>query len=164
VIIQQADALLLQTRCKWSIPNELRPERPRAALQAAIDLAKDICPDAIFRSITNTYNCMGMIVASRRVWVDPEHAVKILTDDGYRRLSGPHEAERGDVVLYHNDKGEPVHIGIVMGKNLVLPGEQKDPLTVLSKWGGDGEYIHELSDVPGYLGHPAQYWTDRRKP
>ena len=28
--------------------------------------------------------------------------------------------------------------------------------------GGDGEYLHEMSKVPGYLGRPAEYWTDRR--
>jgi hypothetical protein len=134
------------------------------ALQAAIELAKEICPDAIFRSITNLYNCMGLVVASRRVWVDPEHAIKILTDDGYRELGGPDEADCGDIVIYHNDQAEPIHIAIVAWKNLLLAGEQRDPLTVLSKWGGDGEYFHEVSKVPGYLGQPAQYWTDRRWP
>lgn len=160
--IEQSDALLLETRRRWRIPNELRPERPKVALQAAMALAKEICPDAIFRSITNTYNCVGMVVAARRVWVDPEHAVKILTDDGYRKLSGPEEVEYGDVVIYHNARGQPVHIGIVLRKNLAIAGDKKDLLTILSKWGGDGEYIHEVSKVPGYLGHPAEYWTDRR--
>ncbi len=125
-------------------------------------LAKEICPDAIFRSITNTYNCVGMVVAARRVWVDPHDAVKILTDDGYKKLAGPVQAECGDVVIYHNAHGQPVHMGIVLRKNLAATGDNKDLLTVISKWGGDGEYIHEASKVPGYLGQPAEYWTDRR--
>ncbi|MCI0459536.1 MAG: hypothetical protein L0Z62_21515 [Gemmataceae bacterium] len=162
--IQLSDSLRLQTRAKWDIPNELRLERPRVSLQAAVELAKQICPEAIFRSITNTYNCVGLVVAARRVWVDPEHLVRILTDDGYRRLRGAEEADRGDVVIYHDDHGEACHVGIVMWRNLIVPGETKDPLTILSKWGGDGEYIHEMSRVPGYLGQPAEYWTDRRTP
>lgn len=159
---EESNKLLLQTRKKWDIPNELRPERPREALQAAIELAKEICPEAILRSITNAYNCMGLVVAARRVWVDPEHVVKILTDDGCTRLAGPETADRGDVVVYHNDRAEPVHVAIVLWKNLFVPGDPKDLLTVLSKWGGDGEYIHEASKVPGYLGRPGEYWTDRR--
>lgn len=159
----EVNSLLLETRQRWRIPNQLRPERPKVALQAAIDLAKEICPDAVFRSITNVYNCMGAVVACRRVWVDPEHAVKILKDDGYRKLGGPDEAERGDVVIYEDDQ-EPVHIGIVFAKRLVVPGENGDSLIVLSKWGGDGEYFHDLTKVPGYLGRPTQYWTDRRTP
>jgi len=47
-------------------------------------------------------------------------------------------------------------------KNLLLAGGQEDLLTVLSKWGADGEYIHGASRVPAYLGTPAEYWTDRR--
>jgi hypothetical protein len=162
VLIQPSDSLLLQTQAKWQIPNELRKERPRASLQAAVELAKSLCPDAIFRSITNTYNCVGLVVATRRVWVDPERVVRILTDDGYKQLRRAEEADRGDVVIYHDDKGEACHVGIVVNKNLVVPGRNNDLLTVLSKWGGDGEYIHEMSKVPGYLGRPAEYWTDRR--
>ena len=164
VLIQRAESLLLQTRCKWDIPNEIRMERPKVALQAAVDLAKEICPDASFRSITNTYNCMGLVVATRRVWVDPEHVVKLLTDDGYRKRGRAEDADKGDVVVYHNEKGEPIHVGIAMWKNFAIAGENRDLLTVLSKWGGDGEYFHEASQVPEYLGQPAEYWTDRRTP
>jgi hypothetical protein len=135
VCIEEANAILLQTRRKWKIPNELRPERPRAALLAAIDHIKDIRPNAKVRSISAQYNCMGLVVACRRVWVYPEHAVKILTDDGYTQLGGPEQADLGDVVIYHDEKGEPVHIGIVAGKNVLMPGVPSDPLTVLSKWG-----------------------------
>jgi len=162
VAIQRSNALLLQTRARWDIPNEIRLERPRVALQAAIDIAREICPDAVFRSITGTYNCVGMVVATRRVWVDPEHIVRILTDDGYKKLERAEDAERGDVVIYHDDQGHACHVGLVMSKNIVVPGENGDVLTVLSKWGADGEYVHEMSKVPGYLGHPAEYWTDRR--
>ncbi len=162
MLAQRNDFLLLQTRAKWQIPNELRLERPKASLQAAIEVVKGIAPDAVFRSISFTYNCIGMVVASRRVWVDPGHLVRILNQDGYRRLPGVNDADRGDVVVYHDVDGEACHAGIVVARNLAIPGDETDPLTVLSKWGGDGEYIHQLSKVPSLLGRPSEYWTDRR--
>jgi hypothetical protein len=160
--IERSDSLLLQTRAKWAVPNELRRERPVAALRAAVDLIRELFPEAQLRSITSTYNCVGLVVASRRVWVDPAHLVKILQDDGYRPLERPEDAESGDVVVYHDSDGEPCHAGIVVRKNLVVPGESRDLLTVLSKWGADGEYVHGATEVPLLLGRPTQYWTDRR--
>jgi hypothetical protein len=162
VLLQRSDSLVLQTRAKWQIPNELRPERHPAALKAAIELIRGIFPDAILRSITATYNCVGLVVASRRTWVDPADLVRVLRDDGYQKLSGPEESEIGDVVIYHDDNGEPCHAGLVLRKNPLLAGGQEDLLTVVSKWGADGEYIHGASRVPVYLGTPAEYWTDRR--
>ena len=160
--IEHTDSLLLQTRAKWSIPNELRMERPVIALRAAVDLIRELFPEARLRSITGTYNCVGLVVASRRTWVDPEHLVKVLEDDGYRQLQRPEDAEAGDVVVYHDPDGEPCHVGIVVAKNLAVAGESRDLLTVLSKWGADGEYMHGLTKLPLLLGQPAQYWTDRR--
>jgi hypothetical protein len=162
--LRQQDALLLETRARWQVPNELRPERNPAALRAAVEIVKQFAPDAMLRSISATYNCVGMVVASRRTWVDPEHLVRVLTDDGCRRLNGPEEAELGDVVIYRDPEGEPCHVGMVIRKNLVVPGSQQDQLTVVSKWGADGEYIHDVSKVPALLGTPAEYWTDRRTP
>jgi hypothetical protein len=162
VLLQRSDSLLLQTRAKWQIPNELRPEQHPAALKAAIELARGIVPEAILRSITATYNCVGMVVANRRTWVDPADLVRVLRDDGYRKLNGPEEGDVGDVVIYHDDNGIPCHVGLVVRKNLLLAGGQEELLTVLSKWGADGEYIHGASRVPIYLGTPAEYWTDRR--
>jgi hypothetical protein len=160
--IQRTDSLQLQTRTKWSIPNELRMERPVIARRAAVDLIRELFPEARLRSITSTYNCMGLVVASRRTWVDPEHVVKILTDDGYRQLPRPEDAEASDVVVYYDPDGAPCHVGIVVAKNLAVAGESRDLLTVLSKWGADGEYQHDLTKLPALLGRPAQYWTDRR--
>jgi hypothetical protein len=162
VLLQRSDSLLLQTRARWQIPNELRPERNPAALRAAVEIVRGIAPDAILRSITATYNCVGMVVAARRTWVDPEHLVRILAEDGYRKLNGPNEAGLGDVVIYHDPQGAACHVGFVVRKKLLLSGGQEDPLTVLSKWGADGEYIHGASKVPLWLGTPAEYWSDRR--
>jgi hypothetical protein len=135
------------------------------ALQAAIDLARELYPDAVLRSISGVYNCGGMVVACRRVSVDPADAVSALRADGYRELHGPHEVELGDVVVYHDDNNNPVHLGVVMSKpTLQVAGGAAPPIEVLSKWGADGEYLHEMRYVPVYLGHPAQFWTDRRLP
>jgi len=51
------------------------------------------------------------------------------------------------------------------GRNLLLANGQEDFLTVVSKWGADGEYIHGADKTPWiFSGKPAEYWTDRRKP
>jgi hypothetical protein len=126
-----------------------------------VDLVRELFPEAQLRSITATYNCVDLIVASRRAWVDPEHLVKILKDDGYRLLQRAEDAESGDVVVYHDPDGEPCHAAFVVGKNLAVAGENRDLLTVLSKWGADGEYLHEATKLPLLLGRPAQFWMDR---
>jgi hypothetical protein len=163
VLLQRSDSLLLQTRAGWQIPNAVRPERNPAALKAAVEIAKSIIPEAILRSITATYNCVGLVVASRRTWVDPEHLVRVLREDGCRKLPGPEEADQGDVVIYHDQEGSPCHVALVVRKNLRVNG-QEDFLTVVSKWGADGEYIHGLTKLPGFLGKPTEFWTDRRTP
>lgn len=105
---------------------------------------------------------MGLVFASRRTWIDPEYLYQILADDEYRQLAGVVEAQPGDVVVYRDTDGLPSHVGIVWERNLIIPGQQADPLKVLSQWGADGEYLHDLSDVPDLLGVPVEFWTDRR--
>jgi hypothetical protein len=154
--------LALESRARKPIRNEVRPDRPKAALDASAALFRGLFPDAILRSITATYNCVGMVVASRRTWVDTDGLIRVLQEDGYRRLADATQAELGDVVVYQDQQGEICHAGIVVRKNILVPGQQGDLLTVLSKWGADGEYIHGLSRLPALLGTAAQFWTDRR--
>jgi hypothetical protein len=154
--------LKLETRARRQVPNEVRPERNPAALRASVELWKRLRPRARLRSITAAYNCIGLVVACRRAWVDPEELLPALRDDGYRQLGGPAEAEKGDVVVYRDQRGNVCHAGIVVGKNVVT-AEAADPLVVLSKWGEDGEYEHESSDVPELLGKPVEFWTDRKE-
>ena len=94
-------------------------------------------------------------MASRRAWVDPEDLIRVLREDGYRELASAAEAEAGDVVAYLDRNGEVCHAALVVRKNVIVPGAQEEPLTVLSKWGADGEYAHELSQLPDYLGTPG---------
>ena len=157
----EVPALRMETRAKWQIPNELRSERHKEALDAAVELHRAAHPNAVLRSITAVYNCVGMVLSSRRAWVDTEHIRRILREDGFRRLTDSSEAECGDVVIYHDDEGEACHMGLIAHKK-IIQGQDEDHLRVLSKWGSDGEYFHDLSDVPLLLGRPAEFWTDRR--
>jgi len=154
--------LELETRARWKIPNELRLERPKVALEASVAIFRASRPNARLRSLTATYNCVGLVVACRRTWVDPEHLVRILRDDGYRQLAGPEQAEIGDLVIYRDGANEVSHVGIVVRKKVLVPGQQEEPLEVVSKWGADGEYIHDMSYVPKLLGKPVEFWTDRK--
>jgi hypothetical protein len=160
-VLLKEPPLALETRARNPIDNAMKPERPKVALEASAALFKKLFPDAQLRSLTALYNCIGLIVASRRAWVDPSDLIRVLREDGYRKLTSAQEAEMGDVVIYRNQRGEVCHAGIVLRKNL-LSGQEDDLLTVLSKGGADGEYIHGLSKLPAYLGTPTQFWTDRR--
>jgi hypothetical protein len=161
-LLDEAPGIVLRTRRNdWDVPNELRKELPRVILEAGRDLFTKERPDARLRSLTNLYNCVGMVLASRRVWVDPMYLHRMLAEDGYTKLSSSRDAEIGDIVVYHKD-GEISHVGIVIRKNLYSAEMVRDPLDVLSKWGRDGEYEHGLTDVPYWLGAPAEYWTDRK--
>jgi hypothetical protein len=163
-LVVTEDSLPLQTRKKWDIPNELCYEKNDVALRAGREMWESQFVDLRFRSISNTYNCVGMVIASRRVWVQPAHLFRILADDGYRRLPGPEAAECGDVVIYQDGADEePTHVGIVLRKKVIMK-QDEDSLVVLSKWGAFGEYEHESQYVPVVYGRPTQFWTDRRTP
>jgi hypothetical protein len=105
---------------------------------------------------------MGMVFAARRTWIDPDQLPLILNEDGYRKLPGLDEAEVGDVVVYrHPGEGHVTHVGMVIEVKIDVARAAR-ALTVLSKWGQHGEYVHALSDVPVPLGVPVEVWTDRR--
>ena len=154
--------LLLETRGKKKVANEMRPDLIPAVAAASKALWKQQRPQAMLRSMTGTYNCVGMVVASRRTWVDTDDLLRILREDGYRLLANEAETEKGDVVVYRDQKGDVSHVGIVVRKNPYNPENPKDVLVVLSKWGAEGEYEHDASYVPLLCGKPVEYWTDRK--
>lgn len=154
--------LALQTRDGWDIRNELRSEAALVSLKAFNDVWTTKYPDLQVRSLTQTYNCGGMVFANRRVWVDPEDFHQILIRDGFRQLANSHDVERGDVVIYLDDSKAPCHVGLVLAKNVYSPEYPRDPVLVLSKWGAAGEYIHDLLMVPDVYGKQVEFWTDRR--
>ena len=110
--------------------------------------------------MSNTYNCMGMIFASRRTWIQPEHLEMILEEDGYRQLDHPDELEQGDLVVYRDNGGNATHIGVVAAMTL-FGNDRRREITILSQWGQAGEYLHMIQDVNPWLGTPSEYWTDR---
>lgn len=128
------------------------------ALLAGVRLHRETVPVARLRSLTATYNCVGMVFASRRTWVEPEEIRKILADDGYRQIADT-SACVGDVVLYTDDQGNLVHVGLVASVDIV--GSVRT-INVMSKWGRDGEYIHPVQAVPHLCGRPSEFWTDRK--
>lgn len=157
-------SLPLYTHSREFIPNETRLEFAPATLQAAKELLGKKHPQAKLRSSTSIYNCMGLVFASRRTWVDTEYTRLILRGDEYQRIDNLFDVRVGDIVLYKNNKGKDItHVGIVAE---IIPqiSTASFGFKVMSKWGANGEYIHFIEDVPELLGHPSEYWTDRRKP
>ena len=151
--------LPLATRVGRLIPNEQRTEAAPERMQAAMEIVTNNHPTAILRSLRSTYDCMGMVFASRRTWVDIEHLETFLTDDGYRRIQD-NDLRTGDLVIYRDEFGEPAHVGIVHHVSPYRPDLTRD-VYVLSQWGRDGEYIHRIDDVNHNLGTPTEFWTDR---
>ena len=146
----------LSTREGNRIPNEQRSPRPLSAMQDASRIHRAEHQSLKLRSLSSLYNCMGMVFASRRTGIHPSELEMILTEDGYRQI-GINELEAGDVVVYHDSRGEVSHVGIVDHVGFENPRKVR----VLSQWGADGEYYHLADDVSPALGSPSEYWTDR---
>lgn len=103
------------------------------------------------------YNCVGMIFASRRAWIEIDHIYDLLREDDYKRIQ-VEDVKPGDIVLY-KDNGAPLHVGLViMVERIGLTPNIK----VVSKWGKDPEFIHFMEDVPSLLGKPVEFYTDRK--
>jgi hypothetical protein len=102
------------------------------------------------------YNCIGMIFAFRRAWIEPEHLSRLLVEDGYRKIDLS-ALMPGDVVVYE-DKGQPAHVALVISIEYI---GRTPSVRVISKWGGEPEYIHFMENVPDRCGRPTAYYTDR---
>jgi hypothetical protein len=100
---------------------------------------------------------MGLIFGSRRAWIDIDSADMILRDDGYARIELP-DAQPGDLVFYNHPEYGRTHVGCLWVRSVTGPS----PFRVLSQFGGDGEYHHDLNDVPEIYGVANEFWTDRR--
>lgn len=85
----------------------------------------------------------------------------ILERDGYRSVD-ERKVWVGDIVVYENAQGETTHVGQVVEIQLNVQDGGRT-VTVLSKWGAYGEYLHELHDVPVRLGVPKAFWSERRE-
>jgi hypothetical protein len=146
-------------RSGWEIPqpNETPPPLTAAEMKGWADFFNKRF-GAVARSLSrHHYNCVGMIFASRRVWIEIDDINKLLQEDGYRPISRE-QAVIGDVVLYKYNNGEPAHIGIIYAIETI---GQTLNIRVLSKWGRYPEFTHFLESVPDMLGRPLEYYTER---
>lgn len=109
---------------------------------------------------TLEYNCLGMVFAGRRTWIEDEDIVEILVQDGYREIQLT-EVMIGDVVVYYN-YNLPVHVGIICEIFYLDPLNHIKQYNVLSKWGEHAEFIHPLNRVSSNYGQPTKYYTDRQ--
>jgi hypothetical protein len=152
----------LSTQDGSHIPNYRRAEDPPEVRRGAVTMFKTDHGNAKLRSSSSTYNCVGHVFAARRTWVESDHLPAILERDGYSRLDESQKLWVGDIVVYENEHGEITHVGqVVEIEKKLEDGGRK--VTILSKWGVYGEYLHDLLDVPLRLGSPKAFWTERRE-
>jgi len=148
----------LATKRGTPIPNLQKPEHSPEKARTLIDFHDRNFQHLQRRSISATYNCIGMVFASRRTFVDTKHVKVLLAEDGYRKIA-EFEARRGDVIVYRNTvNNEVVHVGVLITE---IPDEAE--WLILSKWGPGGEYFHKKRQTyPLYLENVEfEYWTER---
>ena len=103
------------------------------------------------------YNCVGLIFASRRAWIEIDELNQILCEDNYRPITFD-EICCGDIVIY-SKKMKRIHVGVVT--SVQRTGNQIGPVKVLSKWGRSAEVEHDISIVPRDYGTHTEYWSER---
>jgi hypothetical protein len=152
------ERLPLSTKKKTLIPNARRQESPPEKMRAAEAYVHAQCPNVLTRSLSATYNCVGMVFAARRTWVDTDHISRIFEDDGYRPCQGRADIMAGDIVVYRKDLHGPIqHVGVI-----VRPLIDQASWLVLSQFGSDGEYFHSENEVPLLYGDRKEFLTERR--
>jgi hypothetical protein len=158
------ESIDLATSKNRRIPDWRRRERAPAALQEAKRILTEGYPGRRLRSLTATYNCIGMAFASRRTCIEPDEVEMILRDDGYAPVETAAAVMPGDLVVYETETapGEISHVAVVVSNDPNLQ-DGSSRIRVLSQWGWDGEYLHDYQDVPPLLGRPVRFYTERRK-
>ena len=159
----KADPHRLPLAClnRDEIQNAQRLEDSPERRIEAIKLWKNLRPNARLRSISGRYNCMGMVFASRRTVIDVEELPKILRGDGYARVTKTGNYMEGDIVVYRTKSGKYSHVGVIMFSKVDVKCGNVTWF-VLSKWGTDGEYFHEIDYVPQIFGDDYEVWTERK--
>jgi len=152
-------SIALSTSKNRRIPNQRMPERSPESMHAAKQLhAKG---SRQLRSLRSTYNCVSMVFANRRTFIEPEQIPMILQDDEYIEVR-PDDLMPGDVVLYKDPDTEDIkHVGLVLAAEMMFETKR---IRVLSQFGRDGEYIHDLDDVPNFYGKTVvRFYSESRK-
>ena len=104
---------------------------------------------------SGTYNCMGMVFASRRGAIDIDDFESLKTNDRIKQVPSGTLPQIGAIVAYRRE-GHYTHVGIVheIKNPLALP-----EIIIISKWGNDApEYLHDVNSVPSIYGHDVEYW------
>jgi len=160
----------IYARSGWEIPQPNPNDIEAAQKSQTLDLVR-IRTKSLIRDMTRNrsrnleirslspymYNCVGMIFANRRAWIDIGQIYDILREDGYNEIP-LEQSDLGDVVLYTFDN-HPSHIGLVTIVHSRIG--QILNIRVLSKWGKDGEIEHHYEDVPSHCGKPDSYWSEK---
>jgi hypothetical protein len=118
-------------------------------------------PGRAVRSLSAVYNCIGMVFANRRAWVEPEQVPMILADDSYYEIK-PSEVVPGDIVVYFTMPDVISHVAVAVSNEPEL-SDGSSNIRVLSQWGRNGEYFHDYRDVPHWLGTPVKFYSERRR-
>ncbi|MEI9975617.1 MAG: hypothetical protein WDO73_28270 [Ignavibacteriota bacterium] len=86
----------------------------------------------------------------------------ILQDDEYTEVTRTDDLMPGDVVLYTDPTTDEIkHVGLVLAAEVMFESKR---IRVLSQFGRDGEYIHDLDDVPDFYGKIViKFYTESRK-
>lgn len=140
------------------IPNVRRQECVPARMLECRRIGESRFHNIRTRSLSSTYNCVGLVFATRRTWVDPDEVARIFQGDGYKRVDIP---EIGDIAVYRKG-GNIKHVAVVTRIDATVATGERNIL-LLSQWGADGEYLHSVGDVPEVFGQEVEYWSERRR-
>lgn len=152
------DSIHIETSKRRRIKNVRMQQRPEEAMIAARKIHER--PRRFVRSLVSTYNCVGMVFANRRTFIDTSEIPAILEDDEYYPVEDEAKVAVGDIVIYSkSDSSGITHIGIVVVNQMEIG---RRDLRVLSQFGRDGEYIHDLLDVPEGYGTVVKFYSERR--
>ena len=153
-------SIALSTKQGNRIPNFRKHNRRPESLLEAKRIWTERFPNIRNHSLDATYNCVGLVFAFRRVWVEDDHLPWLLSEEDYHAVDRP---EVGDLVIYSDEKTMR-HVGIVVNVTPDVRNAEWD-VTVLSQWGQDGEYIHRLRDVPlQQFGYNIRFYSERKAP
>ncbi|MFO0809934.1 MAG: hypothetical protein U0746_15035 [Gemmataceae bacterium] len=97
-------------------------------------------------------NCFGWVFTGGRYWVDASEVPHILADNGYRIVRTPWP---GDVTVYRNSDGEPLHIAVVRAAS------RNGPVLVAGKIGWMGVFTHKVEETP--YGQAFVYYRSTRR-
>ncbi len=159
------DRLDLFTKRGNYIKNARKRERAPESMLAAKEYIERLCQKPIInRSLSSSYNCVGLVFASRRVWIERDQLPLIFSDDGYYLLDKKADIIPGDLIVYKKSKDsvDIEHIGIIIDRcDEIETATIK--LKILSQFGFDGEYIHDEEVVPNNYGSYHEYYSERKK-